>query len=528
VTDWNALTVDKLVARACRRHRHRPAVLLESGDCRTYGDLDDRSWRLVNALNGLGYHKGSVVGILASNCPEYLEIEFACARGGFLKVPFYVRNSVAEHVFFIEDAGVEVLIGEARQLAALSAHLASSGSAAAPVLIALDGSRDVDALSYEAQLANASAHPTPPQIDPTDPYQIRYTSGTTGRPKGAVTNHLAMAVASLGNVVHSSIEDAVLIGDVLQHYVPFSHASTFNIVGQSLTGVVHLPSRRWDPEEFLAIVERHRVSNVLLMPTQLNILMNEASNLGRTDTSSLKTIVYGGEPMPKGVLAAAIEVFGPVLTQGYGSTEAPSMIVGLPKADHVGEGAKALRSACGYPMPWVEVAIVDSDDKHRAVGEVGELCVKGPFLLDRYHNQPEATRRALRGGWYHTNDIAYVDDEGCIFLADRSSDMIISGGFNIYPAEVEAALLTHRSVVECAVFGVPDPRWGESVCAVIRIAPGASLTMADLASHCQLTLGRYKFPKRIFVSDQPLPTSDAGKTLRRSVRDQTSTLAELS
>lgn len=528
MTSWDALSVDRLVDRVCTLHANRIAVKTASGPTATYRDLDLRSRRLVNALEGLGFGKGAVVGILAKNRPEYLEVEFACARGGFLKVPFYVRNSVSEHAYFVEDSGVQVLIGEPVLLDAVMEFLETSGSAIRPVLISLDGPSEAKSYSYERLLADASSSRNMRHIMPSDPYQIRYTSGTTGRPKGAVTSHLAMSVASLGNVAHASLETTVLAGDVIAHYVPFSHASTFNIVGHSLRGVTHMPMARWDADEFLGLVEGHRISNVLLMPTQLNMLINDAPTLGKTDTSSLKTVVYGGEAMSTHILRETVDRLGPVLVQGYGSTEAPSMIVGLPQSDHVGENAKGFNGACGYPMPWVETQILDINEDPVGPGETGELCVRGPFLMDGYHGNPDATAHTLRGGWYHTGDLATMDEQGCIFLADRSSDMIISGGFNIYPAEVENALVAHPAIVEVAVFGTKDDRWGESVCAVVRFADGTGLTVDEIATYTKDNLGRYKFPKQIYVTTEAIPKSDAGKTVRRSAKELTTGMRLLS
>ncbi|WP_162260314.1 class I adenylate-forming enzyme family protein [Nocardioides sp. Root190] len=525
--EWGALTVAELVDRACRRHRDRVAVMTEAGEKRTYGELSDRSWRLVNALNGLGYEKGARVGILAANCPEYIEVEFACGRGGFVKVPLYVRNTPAEHCYFLADADVDVLIGEASLLDGIAARLEEEGVAKRPRLIAIDAPGDAEALEYEELLIRASSQSSRPHLLPTDPFQIRYTSGTTGRPKGAVSSHQAMVVASLGNVVHNSWEDPVLPGDVLMHVIPFSHVSTFNIIGHSLYGVTHLPFKKWDPDHFLNAVQEQHVANVLLMPTQVNMLMTQASALSTADASSLKTLVYGGEPMAAGVLDAALDRFGPVLTQGYGSTEAPSLIIGLPKSAHVGHVAKARGPACGWAMPWVETAILDLEGQPVARGETGELVVRGPFLLDGYLNNPAATANVLRDGWYHTGDIGRMDEDDCVILADRSGDMIISGGYNIYPAEVEAAILTHPDVLECVVFGAPDPTWGESVRAVVRLSDGAVLTTRALSEHSAGELARFKFPKNIFVTSDAFPKTDAGKTLRRALRDATADLEEL-
>jgi long-chain acyl-CoA synthetase len=515
-------TVAALVAATLGRHGSADAIIEESGARISFDQLRDRVWRLASALtDGLGLKRGDRVGVLADNCAEYIELDFACALTGLAKVPLYVRNAPSEHVYMIEDADVDVVVLEPRFAAPVANALGGAGELRAG-LVVLDraGERaEVDgARSYEALLADARAvAPDHTLVSPTDPYQVRYTGGTTGRPKGALTDQGAMLTAILGNLQLHSYENSVGVGDVFAHVMGFSHVGSFLIAAFSWAGVAHLPMKKFDPERFLANTSEHRVSLSMMAPTMIGMMLDDPSWLKRYDASSLKTITYGGEPMPLRMIDQALESFGSAFAQVYGSTEAPSLTTLLPKRDHLSRDEALLRS-CGFAMPWVDIQVLGDDDEIMPVGELGELGVRGRSVLTEYVNKPEATAAALANGWYHTGDVGYRDERGYLYLVDRKSDLIISGGFNIYPAEVESALMTHPDIVECAVIGTPHERWGETVTAVITTRPSASLSLADVQAHCERHLGSYKKPRRARVSNAPLPRSEHGKVLRRELR----------
>lgn len=515
-------TVASMMRAVLRKRRDEVGILTEDGREITYAQLQDRVWRLCNTLQGhMGLRKGDAVGVLADNCAEYIELDFACSLLGLVKVPLYVRNGPKEHLHFIDDAGISALFAEGPLLGPLHEEL--GGWDGLPHGVVNWGAREVDAPgteSYEDLLAVASSStPDLPEILPSDRYQVRYTSGTTGRPKGAATDHRGMLVATNGNVVFHGQEAAVGPRDVIAHVLPFSHASAFNIAGHSHVGAKHLPMRRWDPERYLDLVEEHRVSISLLVPSMIGMLVEASDEVERRDVSSLQTIAYGGSPITESVLDKALEIFGPVFTQGYGSTETPSLIAWLTKREHVEGREEGLLSSCGTAGPWAELQVMDEHDQPRAPGEIGELCIRTGSALTEYINQPEATAQAMRNGWYHSGDMAVMDERGYIFLKDRKHDMIISGGFNIYPAEVENAISHHPAVVECLVVGSEDERLGEAVSAVVRVRGGHDLTLEELQDHCMQHLGSYKKPRRLIVTQDPLPKSEVGKLLRRSVRD---------
>jgi acyl-CoA synthetase (AMP-forming)/AMP-acid ligase II len=512
-----------LIRTIFRRYTTKTAIRTEDGRDISYSELRERVHRLVNGLtDGLGLGKGDKVGVLSDNRAEYIELDFACALAGLVKVPLYVRNSAAAHIHFIDDAGCTALVAEPQFLQPLFEAMGETWGPLAGRVLSLDRPpSDVPGVgSYEDLVAGASTRESHVAVRGDDYYQIRYTAGTTGLPKGAATDHTGMLAATNGNVQFHGLEAAIGPDDVIAHVLPFSHASAFNIAGHSWAGAMHLPMRRWDPDHYLYLLRRDKVSLSMLVPTMIGALVDESETLGSTDTSCLKTISYGGAPISETVLERALERIGPVFTQGYGSTETPSMVVWLPKRDHVVGDERSLLQSCGFATSWVGVEIFDAEGNPCEPGEIGEIWVRSPSALREYVNRPGATAEALAGGWYHTGDIALMDERGYVYLKDRKNDMIISGGFNIYPAEVENALMAHPSVIECAVVGTPDEQWGETVSAVVRLRPGHDASADELRRHCADALGSYKKPRRFAFSDRPLPKSEVGKLLRRVARTE--------
>jgi acyl-CoA synthetase (AMP-forming)/AMP-acid ligase II len=520
--DWNS-TAATMIAEALRRHGSETAVITEDGDTISFDQLRDRVWRLAGALtDGLGLKKGDRLAILADNCPEYIEVDFACALTGVVKVPLYVRNAPSEHVDMINDAGVSVALVEPAFAAPLAEALGGAGELARGILIfdRPGAGAEVDGLgSYEDLVANAKAtRPDHDLILPTDPYQVRFTGGTTGRSKGAVTDHGAMLTACLGNLRLFQFEDAVGPGDVFAHTMGISHVDAFLISAFSWAGAAHLTLRKFDPEKFLALTARDQISMSMMAPAMIDMLFQDPTWVEKYDTSSLKTITYGGAPMPPPVLSKALEGLGPVVAQVYGSTEAPSLTTLLPKRDHL-KGDEDLLRSCGFPMPWLRIETLDDEDQITPVGEPGEIGVRGRNILTEYVGNPEATAAAKANGWYHTGDMATKDERGYLYILDRKTDMILSGGYNIYPAEVEKAISRHPDVVEVAVVRSEHERWGETVSAVVTTKPDSELNLAELQAHCEAFIGSYKKPRRARISTDPLPRSEFGKVLRRELQD---------
>jgi acyl-CoA synthetase (AMP-forming)/AMP-acid ligase II len=504
-----------------RRYRDRTAIRTEDGRDISYTELQDRVRRLVNVLiDGLGLVKGDRIAILANNRAEYIEADFACALAGVVKVPLYARNAAMEHLHFVADSGAVGLIAEPHFLGPLHEAMGGEWGPLTGRVLSLDTApSDVPGVvAYEDLIAAASPRETFVDVQADDYYHLRYTSGTTGTPKGSVTDHGGMVSASIGNVMFHSLECPIGPDDVVAHAMPFSHASAYNIAGHSWVGATHLPMAKWDPDRYLYHVEHDRTSITMMAPTMIAMLVNETESLGKTDISSLRTISYGGAPIAESVLERALESFGSIFTQGYGCTETPSMVVWLEKRDHI-LGSNKLQS-CGLPAYWADVDVFRPDGDRCEPDEIGEIWIRCPSVLREYIHRPDATAEATEHGWYHSGDMALRDDEGYFFLKDRKNDMIISGGYNIYPAEVENALMSHPSVLECAVVPTPDEQWGEIVSAIVRLRPGAEATVDDLQDHCSTTLGSYKKPRRLVFADESLPKSAVDKMLRRAARER--------
>jgi acyl-CoA synthetase (AMP-forming)/AMP-acid ligase II len=512
------VTAAALVDQTLRRHGDRAAIITESGDQMSFTQLQQRVWRLANALTaGLGLKKGDRVSVLSSNRPEYIELDYACALAGLVKVPLYERNAPAEHVYMLEDAGSTALFSEGRFLGPLYEELGQDWQAldGRVVLLPGEGAEVPGVQDYEPLLAGGAAvSPDVGAVLPGDPYHIRYTSGTTGRPKGAVTDHVGMLTATTVNLFIHGMEAPVGPTDVFGHTMAFSHASAFNIAGHSWAGAAHLPIAKFDPERYLDYVQRYGVSVSMMVPSMIAMLLDE--DIPSFDISALRTISYAGAPISESVLERALAQIGPVFCQGYGSTEVPSLLTILSKADHV-PGSELLRS-CGYVWPTAQIEILDDEGNHCEPGEIGEVCIKSASVFTEYVNRPEDTAKAQAGGWYHSGDLGMKDEQGYVYLKDRKNDMIISGGFNIYPAEVENAIMSMPDVLECAVVGSAHDKWGEAVSALIRVRDGASLSIDAIGDHCRKQIGSYKRPRRVLLTSDELPKSAVGKVLRREVR----------
>jgi long-chain acyl-CoA synthetase len=371
---------------------------------------------------------------------------------------------------------------------------------------------------YEDLLAS-----TPPVPDAgrsgADLAGILYTGGTTGRSKGVMLTHDNMgAIALNGTSVLPLNEFAVYL-----HAAPMFHAADIAMSLPAMqAGGIHVFIPRFDPQAVLRAIEEHRVTFTLLVPTMVHMLLQQMETTP-ADVSSLKGLLYGASPMPEALLARAMSMLDGVdFYQGYGMTEAVPATVLEPRF-HT-PGAAKLRSA-GRATFFAEVKVVDPTDRELPRGEIGEILIGGPMVMKGYWNQPKLTDEALRGGWMHTGDAGYMDDDGFLYVVDRLKDMIISGGENVYSAETENAIYQHPAVAMCAVVGVPHPEWGEQVHAVILLKEGCEVTAEEMQAHCRSLIAGYKCPRSIEFTREPLPVSGVGKILKRALRDRYKTAA---
>ena len=484
--------------RAARRWPDREA-LTDGTDAVSFGALDTSVNRLAHLLRRRGVAPGDRVATYLQNSIAHVVAQLAILRAGGAWVGVNRRLAPPEVAYMLEHAVVRLVLSDGDGL--------GPGCAGPSVEGVLDVSGNDAAVGRMLAAESVAAPPAPPVE--TDVARLRYTSGTTGHPKAAVLTH-GGALASLRNLLAELHELGP--GDTVLHVAPLTHASEALLAPAFWRGARSILCREFDPVGIRELVRRERVTMSFLVPTMIAALL-EAE--GRADDfATLRTIVYGAAPIPDELLGRALEVFGPVLLQIYGLSECPFPITSLRKEDHL---EPARRRTCGLPTASNEVRVVAADGRVLPAGEVGTIAVRGPQLMREYWGDPQATAAALVDGWLWTGDVGRIDDAGFLTLVDRSDDVIISGGFNVYPREVEVVLEAHPAVAEAAVVGIPHPRWGRGVAAWVVCKPTATAAERELIDFCRARLAGYKKPLQVtFVSE--LPKSSTGKLLRRALR----------
>lgn len=507
-----SMDVGYLIRRAAREYPQRTAVITPGEGSLTFAGINERSRRLSAGLLSLGLKKADRVAVLLPNSQEYLEAYLGLARAGLVRVTLNTRLSPREHAFMLGDSGSRALIIAREFLEGLAGAAAELKDLGWTIVV---GDPERECLGYEKLLANSSPLNSDPEIGPEAVFRLHYTSGTTGRPKGAIQTHASRVVTTFNtllDVVNFNQDDRVL------HVAPLTHASGNLFLPSFIRGAANVPLRRYDPALFCQTVEREGITTVFLAPTMLLRLLT-FPDLGKYHLPTLHTIIYGGAPMPVEPLKEALRTFRQRLVQIYGLAEATWADTVLRKEDHdPNDGVKL--GSIGRELRNVRLRLVDEAGKDITAGETGELIIQGAHVMREYWNQPEATAEVLRDGWFHTGDLARMDSRGYITLVDRKGEMIISGGFNIYPKEVEDTLYRHPAVLEAAVFGVPDPEWGEAVQAVVVLKEGWVLSEEEIIRHCKENLAGYKKPRSVEFFNEPLPKNSAGKILRRALREK--------
>ena len=370
-----------------------------------------------------------------------------------------------------------------------------------------------DARDFWAEAGNSDPAPLVPREAPDGVIRLAYTGGTTGKSKGVMLSDRSL-------VTNTSLWLSAFAwpdGDRYLCVAPMSHGAGSLILPALVRGGTVVLQRGFDPERFIEAIERHRIGTTWLVPTMLYRLLDHPGTAD-ADFSSLHAMVYSAAPASPARIRQALDRFGPIMVQAYGQTEAPNTILILNQHDHRDATESRLQSA-GRPSPGVHVALLDDDGREAAPGEVGEICVRGPLVMEGYWNQPGQTEEVFRGGWLHTGDLAHCDAEGCFHIVDRKKDMVISGGFNVYPREVEDVLSAHPDVASVAVIGVPDPQWGEAVTAVVVPRPGRMPQAAELMAHVREQKGPVHTPKIVeFV--EALPLTSLGKPDKKALRQR--------
>ncbi|MCA0330900.1 MAG: AMP-binding protein [Actinobacteria bacterium] len=498
------------IERNGRRRRDEPAIALGDRIHSTWSQLASRVAGGAGGMRGsLGLLAGDRLAIVMANRPEYLEVQFAAWHAGLVAVPVNARLHRDEIAYIFEHSGTRVAVTDAEHEADVRSLFGVVPSLEA-VVLAPGPEWDALASSEPSALVDRGTD---------DAGWLFYTSGTTGRPKGASLTHGNLLMASLS---YFADIDPIASTDSVLHAAPLSHGSGLYGLPHVAKGAVSVfpSSGALDGAELLRLLDRWPGMSFFAAPIMVKRLAADPALQG-ADLQGLKTIIYGGAPMYLADLEAALDTFGPRLAQIYGQGETPMTITGLSKADHADRSHPRWRErmqSVGFPRTDVEVRVFDTSDRELPAGESGEVVVRGAVVMAGYWNQPQETAEALKGGWLHTGDVGSFDDDGFLTLHDRSKDLIISGGMNIYPREVEEALLRHPHVTAVAVVGRPDPEWGEAVVAFV-VTDGEPTTRDDLDRHCIDSIARFKRPKE-YVFVDALPVNNYGKVLKRELRQQ--------
>ena len=494
-------------------------------ECLTYGD---RRWSFaefnaqVTAIAvGLAssLERGSRVGLFMSNRPEYVFLQFALEQAGLVRVPLNMRFTSHEVETILEDCGASAVFFDS-----VTVDRASVIAAKMPQLwwCQVDGHEAINGNTWAA--VSQAVGEVPDHSQPDDLCTINYTSGTSGKPKGVMLTRQNWA-ALYGNML---IDRDMRRDDVVGHVGPLTHASGTYFVPWYLRGARNVIIEGSSIDGLLEAIQRERITVFTCVPTALTRIVNHPE-IDRYDLSSLRAIGYGAEPIPFNTLEKALERFGPILTQNYGLTEAMMTVATLGPEDHFlpdeGTERRMPRVGCiGRPYTFVDVVLRGEDGQPVPIGQIGEITIRSEHVMQGYWNRPEETAKVLKDGWLWTGDLAHCDEHGFITISGRSKDMLISGGFNIYPAEVEAVLTSHPGVIEAAVAGIPDTEWGEIPIAFVAPVAGETLTPSQLTDHCKPVLG-FKSPRHFhFVS--AIPKNANGKVDKPTLKAQALTMGK--
>jgi fatty-acyl-CoA synthase len=494
------------------RYENEPCLLL--GDkVASYADVRRATSQLVQALQSRNLGRGDTIAVISGNRPEVLSNIAAMQLAGSRGCPLHPMGSLDDHAYVIEHSGANALVFDPGLFSQRAAELKQSF----PELILLGfGPNDVGedylkiAEGFEPQPLVA------PDIRPQDISSITYTGGTTGKPKGVLSTYGSSAYMTMVQMAEWEFpaELRMLIA------TPLSHAAAAFFIPVLQKGGAFYVMQGFSPDDFFDMVEKHQITATMLVPVMLYFLL-DAPRADSADLSSLETIFYGASPMSPTRLKQGIEKWGQIFYQFFGQSEAPMVLSNMKKAEHDLSRPERL-SSCGRPAPWIHLALLDDNNEQVARGEAGEICVRAPLVMHGYKDMPEQTEEAMAGGWLHTGDIGRLDEEGFLYIVDRKKDMVVTGGFNVFPREVEDVLSAHEAVAQVAVIGVPDEKWGESVKAVIVLKPGVdgSESLSDeLCERVKQAKGSVQAPKSIDYVDA-IPLTAVGKPDKKVLKAQ--------
>jgi fatty-acyl-CoA synthase len=500
-----------LLVEGLNRFDDRPCLLL--GDkVATYRDVRESTSQMVQALQSKGLGKGSRIAVISANRPEVLSNIAAMQLAGCIGTPLHPLGSLDDHAYALEAAEIDALVFDA---SVFDAHAAQLKERVPGLKILLGFGPTETGEDYLALAATFEPEPlVAPQVFSDEVSSVSFTGGTTGKPKGVMNTHRVTAYMTQIQMAEWEFPQEVR----MLMATPLSHAAAAFFIPVLQEGGAFYVMQGFSPDEFFDMVEKHRITCTMLVPVMLYYLL-DSPRAATADMSSMETIFYGASAMSPARLRQGIEQWGPVFYQFFGQSEAPMVLANLRKAEHDLNKPQRL-SSCGRPSPWVHMTLLDSQGKPVPRGEPGEICVRGPLVMKGYKDRPEETAAAFAGGWLHTGDVGKLDEEGFLYIVDRTKDMIVTGGFNVFPREVEDALATHEAVGQVAVIGVPDEQWGEAVKAVVVLRPGvdqSTVLVQELQALVKEAKGSVQAPKSIDFVDM-IPVTPVGKPDKKALR----------
>jgi acyl-CoA synthetase (AMP-forming)/AMP-acid ligase II len=506
------LTTQALLERSLAAYAERVAVIDQDRSL-TYGALDARSRKLANALLGLGAGPERPVAVFLGNDAHFVEIDTACMRAGITRVGIASRLAADECQFIVNHSGAAVLITSKALLATLDRAALDSLSA----LVLVDGKDGAGQHDYESLLAKGADTLSVAAVTPDHSAYVLYTSGTTGRPKGASHSQGGRVGALVNMLANEIVADK---NSAMVHGAPLTHGSGSKILSFLALGARNIILPRFEPELFARALALHGGSHSFMVPTMLHMLIEAGPKVCQA-VRGMRQLSFGGAPITNAAFGRALEAFGPRLVQVYGTSEAPHPATVLKPDDYAdADDPAALAETAGRAGLSTELAVIDDEGRRLAVGEEGELLLRGPYLMRGYWRDPAATAEVFDAqGWYKTGDVAVVDAQGFVRFKDRKRDLIITGGLNVYPSEVERVLAAHPQVREVAVIGYPDDRWGESVMACVVAKDRLATSEEALIAWMEGKIAGYKKPRKVTFLDE-LPKGSTNKVLKRALREQ--------